>query len=106
MTVRFVPARRRNPCNAVVRRNMARTRVWTAANDNLPLAANDEQALLADSLRHFGSHGLNSAQVAADKARAARIAADDDAFAHWLSICQMFDRRLAEAVRRIAPATR
>jgi hypothetical protein len=106
MTVRFVPARRRNPCNAVVRRNMARTRVWTAANDNLPLAANDEQALLADSLRHFGNHGLNSAQVAADKAFAARIAADDDAFTHWLSICQMFDRRLADAVRRIAPATR
>jgi hypothetical protein len=101
MTVRFVPARRRNPTMAVVRRYRTGARVWSAANDNgnHPLAANDE-GLLADTLRHFGSHGLHSAQMAADRARAARGAGDESAFAHWLSICAMFDRRLAEAIRR------
>jgi hypothetical protein len=105
MTVRFAPARRRNPFMAVVRRNMTSARVWTAANDNLPRAANDE-TLLADTLRHFGRHGLNSAQVAADRARAARGEADETAFAHWLSICSMFDRRMAEAVRLDLPTRR
>lgn len=102
MTVRFVPARRRNPFVAVVRRNLASERVWTAANDNLPTAANDE-SLLGDTLRHFGSHGMRSAQVAAGRARDARGAGDEHGFARWLSICAMFDRRLAETVRRSAP---
>ncbi len=101
MTVRFVPARRCNPSLAVVRRNQTGDRVWTAANDNAALlhAANDE-ALLADTLRHFGSHGLNAAQVAGEKARTARGLGDESGFAHWLTICSMFDRRLAEAIRR------
>lgn len=105
MTVRFVPARRRHPTTALVRRNMIGARVWTAANDNdhFPRAANDE-AMLADTLRHFGNHGLNSAEVAALRALAAHDRGDDSDFAHWLSICGMFDRRLAEATKRGAPA--
>ena len=66
-------------------------------------AANDE-AMLADTLRHFGNHGLNSAEVAALRALAAHDRGDDSDFAHWLSICGMFDRRLAEATKRGAPA--
>lgn len=99
MSVRFVPARRRNPFIAVVRRNMTGGRVWTAANDNPPLAANDE-TLLADTLRHFGSHGLQAAAVAADEARAAKRRGDEAGHARWLAICGLLDRRLADAVRR------
>ena len=100
MTVRFVPARRRNPYMTALCRNLTGARVWTAANDNgsLPLAANDE-TLLADTLRHFGSHGLNSAGVAADKALVAQKTGDEGALAHWLAICGMFDRRLAQALK-------
>lgn len=107
MTVRFVPARRRIPSIGMVRRNMTTGRVWTAANDNgnLLQAANDD-ALLADTLRHFGSHGLNSAQEAANRARAARGQGDESAYAHWLSICSMFDHRLAEATRTDAKPVR
>ena len=105
MTVRFVSARRRNPTTALVRGNMIGARVWTAANDNdqLSRAANDE-AMLADTLRHFGNHGLNSAEVDALRALAAHDRGDDSCFAHWLSICGMVDRRLAEAIKRGATA--
>jgi hypothetical protein len=99
MTVRFAPSRRHNPLMAVVRRNMRSARVWTAANDNLPPAANDQE-LLAETLRHFGSHGLQSAQVAAERARTARGQGDETGFARWLSICGMLDPRMAEAIRR------
>jgi hypothetical protein len=102
MSVRFVPARRRNPFMAVVRRNMASARVWTAANDNLPVAANDE-TLLADTLRHFGHHGLHAARVAADEARAAHERGDEASCTRWLAICTMLDRRLAAAARRDLP---
>ena len=105
MTVRFVPARRRNPSMAVVRRDLTSARVWTAANDNaaLPRAANYE-ALLADTLRHFGNHGFNSAQVAGQMARAAHCEGDESDFTRWLTICSMFDRRLAETIRRDLPS--
>jgi len=99
MTVRFAPARRRNPFMAVVRRNLSSARVWTAANDNLPRAANDE-ALLAETLRHFGAYGLRAAEQAAERARAAHDEGNEAAVTRWLSICAMFDARLARKLGR------
>lgn len=97
MTIRFAPARHSNPFTAVVVRNSGEARVWNPANDNGPVAANDE-ALLADTLRHFGTHGLRAAQTAAQSALAARALGDETGFAHWRAVCRMLDSRLAKTL--------
>jgi hypothetical protein len=97
MTIRFVPARHRNPFASVVVRPSGNAGYWSAANDNGPVSSNDG-ATLAHALRHFASHRMNAAKVAADNARAAHASRDIEGFAHWLSVCRVLDRRLAAAV--------
>ena len=57
-----------------------------------------------NALRHFGNQGFNSAQVAGQMARAAHGEGDESDFTRWLTICSMFDRRLAETIRRDLPS--
>ena len=67
--------------------------------------ATDFNELLADALRHFAVHGLASADAAVDLAAEAGARGDANAKDHWLSITQMFDRRLAaRAERKLEPA--
>ena len=101
MTIRFAPAHHCKPSDAVIIRWSGDAMLWTAANDNGPVAANDE-ALLTQALRHFGNHGLGAAKAAADSALASRADGDDAGFARWLSVCRVLDRRLADVVARAA----
>ena len=101
MTIRFAPARRRDPSAAVIRRGLCAWRILSGANDNGEPAV-DDHALLLDTLRHFGTHGLRSAEAAAQCAIAARDASDDASYARWLSVCRMLDRRMADALEGTA----
>lgn len=61
--------------------------------------------LLVEALHHFAVHGLAAASAALDEAQEACARGDADAKDRWLSITQMFDRRLAARVgRELAPA--
>lgn len=97
MTIRFVPARHRNPFTAMVVRTSGDAGYWSAANDNGAASATDDAAL-AYALRHFASHRMNAASVAADNARAANASGDAAGFTHWLTVCRVLDRRLAAAL--------
>lgn len=100
MTIRFACASQSNPiAGMVIRGPRATPYALAAANDNGNIAANDE-ALLTDTLRHFGSHGLCAAEVAAKSARSARETGDEAGFANWLAVCRLLDRRLAAAFER------
>lgn len=94
MTIRFASARQSNPIAGRVVRGLRDPDGPGAANDNGPPPANDE-ALLVETLRHFGHHGLRAAEMAALSARSAREAGDHAGYATWLSVCRMLDRRLA-----------
>ena len=71
----------------------ARAAIPLPHNDNE--AAHSDEALLRASLRHFAEHGLAAAGHARRRAEAAWFAGDKDAYAWWLGICRMLDRRLA-----------
>jgi hypothetical protein len=101
MPIRFAPSRRRDLAAAVLMRGMWNQRIMSGANDNGDPAASDE-ALLVDTLRHFGTHGLRSAEAAAQCARAARDTGDHASFTRWLSVCRMLDRRKADALEGAA----
>lgn len=82
-----------------------------AANDNGRPAGEAVAAparfdpLLVEALQHFAVHGLAAASAALDEAQEAVARGDADAKDRWLSITQMFDRRLAARIgRELAPA--
>jgi hypothetical protein len=70
------------------------------ANDNADSAGDDR--MLWEALRHFAEHGLHAAQEAAEAARVALEAGDEDGFEWWLSVCRMLDRPLSERLARQA----
>lgn len=75
-----------------------------AANDNT--LRQIRSAVLHAALSHFARHGLASARIAADLARAAGYAGDMDGHAWWLDICRTLDRRMADRVQRDAANSR
>ena len=99
MTIRFASSPKSNPISGMVLRGSLMWETRSPANDNGPPPANDE-ALLVETLRHFGNHGLHAAEMAAKSARSAREAGDEAAFANWLSVCRLLDRRLATALEQ------
>ena len=95
MTIRFSPARDRNAVVRAVTRVRAKPTLMDAANDDGD-QANDE-TLLGEALLHFALHGLGAAERARDLAVDAGRTGDHEARDHWLSVCRMFDRRMARA---------
>jgi hypothetical protein len=68
----------------------------TACNDNLSSSeAEENEMLLAASLRFFAEHGLAAARKAHENAEANFHDGDRAAFHWWKQICSMLDRRLA-----------
>jgi len=96
MTIHFAPARR--AATSPVARILERGPIASSVNDN-----GDPQPLIsettAEALRHFAQHGLGAASEALVRAGAARASGDVEGEAHWLAICDMFDRQAAEAFR-------
>lgn len=67
-----------------------------AANDNLTASQTEEnEALLAASLRLFAEHGLSAARKAHHNAEQCFHDGDRPGFHWWKQICLMLDRRLA-----------
>lgn len=65
------------------------------ANDNArSLIANP---VMRAALALFAEHGLGAARLACEKAEAAAFDGGDRECRHWLSVCRMFDRRLADS---------
>lgn len=88
--------------NAAARRAASPTveRVTPQAPVAAPNDNGSEQRLITPAieaaLRHFGEHGLGSAQAALDRA----ALSDNEAEAtHWLGIARMFDRQAVERSR-------
>lgn len=69
-----------------------------AANDNADLARQDQ--VVREALRHFAAYGLNAAQDAATRARAAHQRGDAQDLRHWLQICAALDPRRAASLHR------
>lgn len=92
MTIRFAAARRGD---GFVRRALAGAGSLAAANDNG--RGTGEDAMLRAALRHFAAHGLGAAEAARARAERAFFAGDDGQYRHWLGICRMLDRRMADA---------
>ena len=99
MTIRFAPANQTSPITGMVIRALRQRDIPNFANDNGAPPANDE-ILLAQTLRHFGSHGMRAAGLAAQTARTAYEMGDATGVESWLSICRMLDRRLAYCLER------
>lgn len=96
MTIRFAPARNRDA--------LARTVAWGTNELSRVRAANDsdaspeDQALLVETLRHFATHGLSSAERAKSMAVVAARAGDKAGYNQWLSVCGMLDKRMAKTL--------
>lgn len=69
-----------------------------AANDNADAARQDQ--VVRDALKHFAAHGLNAAEDASQRARAAHQRGDAQGLRHWLQICAALDPRRAAAMHR------
>jgi hypothetical protein len=107
MSIRLAPAH--DPARLAGRKAdgrglVTRVQVMAAnddASDNAVAAPGAFDPVLAEALRHFARHGLDSARVA--HAEAARAAGEGNAPVadQWIAITGMFDRRLAAAAKRV-----
>ncbi|MEP7222628.1 MAG: hypothetical protein ABI673_08170 [Novosphingobium sp.] len=80
--------------------------VVRGANDNgRPLGEMlSEPSLLRAALLHFARHGLAAAEHARDSAEASFASGDDAQYRHWLAVCRILDRRMAQGtVHRLHP---
>lgn len=93
MTIRFAAAYSSE--STVVVRALTTT-VRPAANDNV--AGFPRDLVLRAALKHFAEHGLGAAEQAYNNAEAAFFAGNRDEYRHWLAICRVLDRRMADAV--------
>lgn len=92
MTIYFAAARRRD--HAAIARALSPKVRLSHANDNVVgLSGNP---VMRAALGLFAEHGLGAARHACEKAEAAVSSGDGRDCRHWLSVCRMFDRRLAD----------
>lgn len=86
-----------------VARSLVRRAPEAAANDDAApgtFAEGADDAMLYAALRHFAAHGLGAAGVAGAAAERAFATGDRPAYARWLGICRMLDRRMADGLAR------
>lgn len=102
MSLRFAAARTGR--DAVIARTLAPPPARPASNDNArPLGeVLQNERVLRAALLHFAKFGLGAAEAAREEADKARLAGDDTAFAHWLSVCRQLDRRMARGLEAAA----
>ena len=97
MTIRFATARPISTPAHLTRSALGRIAA-RAANDNADLARQDQ--VVREALRHFAAYGMNAAEDAANRARAAHQRGDAQDLRHWLQICAALDPRRAAAMHR------
>lgn len=98
-------ARRCNTSRSPVARALVSRGAAAAANDDAApatIAAGSDDAILHAALRHFAAHGLGAAGAARAEAERALAAGNTPAYARWLEICRMLDRRMANGLARRA----
>lgn len=93
MTIYFAAARNRDHA-AIVRVLSPKVRL-SHANDNTGDISGNP--VMRAALELFARHGLGAASRACEKAQAAAFDGDSRDCRHWLSVCRMFDRRLADS---------
>jgi hypothetical protein len=93
MTIYFAAARINS--HAAVARALSPKVKLSPANDNARSITGNP--VMRAALQLFAEHGLGAAQWACEKAEAAACDGDHRDCRHWLSVCRMFDRRLADS---------
>lgn len=93
MTIYFAAARRRD--HAAIASALSPKVRLSHANDNTGSTSGNPVTHAA--LRLFAEHGLGAASHACEKAQAAVTDGNTRECRHWLSVCRMFDRRLANS---------
>jgi hypothetical protein len=93
MTIYFAAARTHG--HAAVARALSPKVELSHANDNARSLIGNP--VMRAALALFAEHGLGAAQLACEKAEAATLDGNDRDCRHWLSVCRMFDRRLADS---------
>lgn len=100
MTIRFAAAGR-FPVQRLSRAG-ARAALRRPANDN---GSAQGQDMLRAALGHFYRHGHAAARMASRNAEQAFFAGDRAAYARWLEICRLLDRRVADSLAAPCPAS-
>jgi len=92
MTIYFAAARNRE--HPAIARALSPKMRLSPANDN----AGDIYAdpALRSALALFAAHGIGATLEACRKARSAAVTGNRQDCRHWLSVCRVFDRRLAD----------
>lgn len=91
MTIYFVAAHSKE--HAAIARTLSPKVRLNYANDNATgLSGNP---VMRAALELFAGHGLGAASRACEKARAAASEGNSCDCRHWLAVCRIFDRRLA-----------
>jgi hypothetical protein len=93
MTIYFAAARN-GECAAIARALSPIVQLSHANDNTAGLSANP---VMRAALELFAGHGLGAARLACEKADAAASDGDGPNCRHWLSVCRMFDRRLADS---------
>jgi hypothetical protein len=93
MTVHFTAARITG--HAAVARALSPKVQLSHANDNTHSLTGNP--VMRAALALFARYGLGAARSACEKAEAAAFGGNDHDCRHWLSVCRMFDRRLADS---------
>ena len=59
-----------------------------------------DNPLLRATLEHFADFGLAAAAQARSNAEDAFLSENGDAYRHWIAVCRMLDRRMANRLAR------
>ena len=94
MTIHFASAR--DAAASTFAKVLIQRRPLAAANDNAAVQRNSKA--LQEALRHFAVYGLGAAREARKEAEAAFFEGDRAGYQHWLEICRILDRRMANSL--------
>ena len=91
MTIYFAAARSRE--HPAIAKALSPKMRLSPANDNTGDLCADP--VMRAALALFATHGIGATLEACRRARSAALAGNKRDCRHWLSVCRMFDRRLA-----------
>jgi glycerol-3-phosphate O-acyltransferase len=99
MSLRFAASRHGE--HAFVAQMLTAPALVRAANDNgRPIGEMlNEPTMLRSALLHFARHGLAAAEHARNAAEAAFATGDEEQYRHWLTVCRILDRRMAQGTK-------
>ncbi len=83
---------------AVVTRALTMPQIRVPANDQDDCRT--RELPLREALLHFAAHGLSAAERAREKAERCFFAGNRRDYLHWMEICRVLDRRMADFASR------